>query len=67
MVLLGYKEPVSEISKSQLIFWGIHATHSWGQTFGTVVVNKFLLPTVTEPVRSKAFGWFKNMLPKACV
>lgn len=65
MVLTGCKEPVSEISNSQLIVWGIQATHYWGQTFWTVVVDEFLLQTVTEPVRSKAFGWFKNVPSKA--
>jgi len=61
IVPLGYKEPVREILNSQLIVWRIHATHSWGQIFWDVVVNEFFLQTVTEPVRSKTFGWFKNM------
>lgn len=47
LVLFGHKELISEISNSPFIVWGIHAT---------VVANDFLHQTVTEFVKSKAFG-----------
>lgn len=46
-VLFGYKEPISEISNSPFVVWGIHAP---------VVANEFLHQTVAEPAKSKAFG-----------